>query len=128
MLKRIFLFLALAVNIAYAQVDTGVIAGTVQDQAGAVLTGAKVTFKDEATGVSVDEIAGPQGDFSSPPLKPDTYVVAAGFKSQMRTGIRVQVQDRLNFDFKMTVATWPSVWWLQMNPPRSIPRRRASGR
>jgi hypothetical protein len=106
MLKRIFLFLALAVNIAYAQVDTGVIAGTVQDQAGAVLTGAKVTFTDEATGVSVDAITGPQGDFSSPPLKPDAYsvtVVAAGFKSQMRTGIRVQVQDRLNFDFKMTV-------------------------
>src|SRR5690348_15745423 len=90
MSKRIFLFLALALGMASAQVDTGVITGTVHDQAGAVLPGAEVVFTDEATGVSVKATTGAHGDFSSPPLKPDSYSVAVqanGFKSETRTGI-----------------------------------------
>src|SRR4051794_6808501 len=106
MSKRIFFFLALALGMASAQVDTGVITGIVHDQGGAVLPGAKVLFTDEATGVSVNATTGAQGGFASPPLKPDSYSVtvqANGFKSQTLMGIRLQVQDRLNFDFKMSV-------------------------
>lgn len=106
MMKRIFLFLAIAAGTASAQVDTGVITGTVHDQAGAVLPEAKVVFTDEAAGVSLNATTGPQGNFASPPLKPGSYSVtvqANGFKSQTLNGIRLQVQDRLSFDFKMSI-------------------------
>ena len=58
-----------------------------------------------------DAITGTQGDCSSPPLKTEIYsvtIVAAGFKSQMLTGIRVP--DRLNFDFKVAVGDVRLVW------------------
>ena len=41
-----------------AQMDTGSILGTVSDQSGAVLSGAKVTLTNEGTGASLSTTAG----------------------------------------------------------------------
>jgi len=74
------------------------------DQAGAVIPSGRVTITDQSTGVSTFVAADEEGDFSSPPLRPGTYAVAAeapGFQSQTRTDIGLQVQDRLSIDFKM---------------------------
>jgi Carboxypeptidase regulatory-like domain len=90
----------------WAQVDTGVITGTVNDQAGAVIPSAKVTITSQATGVATTINADSRGAFSSAPIKADVYsvtVTAPGFESETRTGVQLQVQDRLNLEFKMVV-------------------------
>jgi Carboxypeptidase regulatory-like domain len=90
----------------WGQADTGVITGTVTDQAGAAIPSAKVTITSQFTGVSSDITADSRGSFTSAPMKADTYsvaVTAPGFKSETRVGVRLQVQDRLNLDFKMVV-------------------------
>src|ERR1700722_20705207 len=81
----------------WGQVDTGVITGTVNDQAGAVIPSAKVTITSQSTGVATTMNADSRGGFSSAPIKADLYsvtVTAPGFESETRTGVQLQVQDR----------------------------------
>src|ERR1700722_16256468 len=90
----------------WGQVDTGVITGTVNDQAGAVIPSAKVTITSQTTGVSTVMTADSRGSFTSAPIKADVYsvaVIAPGFESETQVGVRLQVQDRLNLEFKMAV-------------------------
>jgi hypothetical protein len=93
---------------AFAQVDTGTIAGSVRDSSGAGLASASVTFVDVATNATTKAQVDPSGNYVSPPLRPGSYKVtaeAAGFKTQTRSTITVQVQDRLRLDFDMTVGS-----------------------
>jgi len=88
------------------QVDTGAIVGTIADQSGAVISSAKVTITQESTNIHTVARSDAQGDYTSSPLRSGTYSVmieAPGFESQTRTGIILQVQDRLKIDFKMAV-------------------------
>jgi hypothetical protein len=90
----------------FGQVDTGAIVGTLRDQSGAVIPSAKVTITEQSTNVPTVAQSNAQGDYVSPPLRSGTYSVkieAPGFASQTRTGIRLQVQDRLKIDFNLTV-------------------------
>jgi Carboxypeptidase regulatory-like domain len=90
----------------WGQADTGVITGTVNDQAGAAIPSAKVTITATSTTVSSVINADSRGSFTSAPLKSDTYSVevsAPGFKSETRIGVKLQVQDRLNLDFRMVI-------------------------
>src|SRR6202161_1191751 len=100
------IFLLLATVPLWGQVDTGVITGTVNDQAGAVIPSAKVTITSQSTGVSTVMTADSRGSFTSAPIKADVYsvaVTAPGFESETQVGVRLQVQDRLNLEFKMVV-------------------------
>jgi len=47
------LVLSFAASPLFAQVDTGAVLGTVTDQTGGVINGAKVTLTNEGTGVAV---------------------------------------------------------------------------
>ena len=90
----------------WGQADTGVITGTVNDQAGAAIPSAKVTITSQSTSVSSVITADSRGSFTSAPIKADTYsvaVTAPGFESETRVGVKLQVQDRLNLEFKMVV-------------------------
>ena len=90
----------------WGQADTGVITGTVTDQRGAVIPSAKVTITSQSTADSTVITADSRGSFSSAPIKADVYsvtVTAPGFESETRVGVGLQVQDRLNLDFKMVV-------------------------
>ncbi|MEP6539008.1 MAG: carboxypeptidase regulatory-like domain-containing protein, partial [Bryobacteraceae bacterium] len=89
-----------------AQVDSASLVGTVRDSSGGVIANATVTATETGTNATTKLVTDAGGNFSSPPLKIGTYrmtVEAAGFKSQTRTGITLQVQDRLRFDFDMQV-------------------------
>jgi hypothetical protein len=100
------ILLLLATVPVWGQVDTGVITGTVNDQAGAVILSAKVTITSQTTGVSTVMTADSRGSFTSAPIKADVYsvaVTAPGFESETQVGVRLQVQDRLNLEFKMVV-------------------------
>ena len=64
----------------FAQVDTGAILGTLKDQSGAVVPGAKVTLTNEGTSLSISTTTGPDGGYTFTPVKIATYTVDAEFQ------------------------------------------------
>src|SRR5215470_5456946 len=93
-----------------AQVDTGVVTGSVRDSQGAGVTSASITFVEIDTNVVTKTQSDETGNYSSPPLRPGNYRVIAGapgFKTQTRSEITLKVQDRLRLDFDNgTAAEW----------------------
>src|SRR5439155_10966395 len=110
-MKRIFLCClpwSLTLMTAFAQVDTGTVAGSVRDSSGAGLASAAVTFVDVATNATTKAQADASGNYASPPLRPGNYKLTAeapGFKTETRSTITVQVQDRLRVDFDLIVGS-----------------------
>jgi Carboxypeptidase regulatory-like domain len=94
---RFFLRLALLVAIlaftqlpAYCQFASGSIGATVTDSSGAVVPGAKVVLKNEATGAVRDTVTNSSGNFDFPSVLPGTYTVTisnSGFRTHEQTGI-----------------------------------------
>ncbi|HXM43650.1 MAG TPA: TonB-dependent receptor [Bryobacteraceae bacterium] len=94
-----------AVQVLYAQLDTGAIAGAVKDSSGAVLQAAKVTIIETETAIAVSLLTNNDGFYSAPALHIGHYnvsVSAAGFATETRKGIELRVQDRLNIDFTLS--------------------------
>jgi hypothetical protein len=97
---------AAAVIQLHAQVDTATIVGTVQDSSGAIIPSAAVTATEVDTNVAASTRADASGNFVITPLKAGRYSVAVeapGFKKETRTGIVLQVQDRLRVNFTLQV-------------------------
>ena len=93
---------------AQAQVDTGSIAGSVRDSNGAGLPNATVTFTETSTNTSSKVQTDGSGNYVSVPLRPGVYKVsteAQGFKTQVRDGLALKVQDRLRIDFDMQIGS-----------------------
>jgi len=91
---------------AWAQIDTGTIAGTVTDPTGAVVPKAVVTATNEATNVATTTETNAQGQYVIGPLKPGVYDVSAelaGFRKMVRTGIELHVQERQAADLTLQV-------------------------
>jgi hypothetical protein len=102
------LICCVALSAAFAQVDTGTIAGSVRDSQGAGVPSASVTFVETSTNATTKTKTDGSGDFASPPLRPGSYKVTAeapGFKTQTRSTLVVRVQDRLRLDFDMAVGS-----------------------
>ena len=105
-MKRLLLlstFLALPMA---AQLDNGIIAGTVRDASGATVPKAAVTITETQTNNRFEGLADSQGKYVSPPLKVGIYSVSAasaGFKTYTREGIVLNVQDRLRVDATLEV-------------------------
>jgi hypothetical protein len=91
-LLSVFVALFALSTIALAQRDLGTITGTITDPQGSAIPNAKVTIKNDATGVSYDTVAGDTGSFTRPALNPGTYTVtveSAGFQKSQQGGIIV---------------------------------------
>ena len=73
---------------ALAQRDLGTITGTITDPSGAAVPNAKITIKNDATGVSYDTVANDTGSSPALRLNPGTYTVTAGSRriSENTTG------------------------------------------
>src|ERR1700712_513333 len=107
-LSLLSLFCLLTISAAFAQVDTGSIAGSIRDSQGASVPTATVTFTGIANGIVTKAQTDASGEYVSPPLRPGDYKVSAeaqGFKTEIRTSITVKVQDRLRMDFDMSVGS-----------------------
>jgi hypothetical protein len=93
---------------AWAQKDTGGIAGTVKDASGALVSGAKVTITDVDRGGKVETTSSGQGEFLLTPLKVGRYNIAVektGFKKAVAGPVQVDVQERLAVNFILQVGS-----------------------
>ncbi|MGA7907506.1 MAG: TonB-dependent receptor, partial [Candidatus Sulfotelmatobacter sp.] len=91
--------------VAQSTVGTGSIEGTVTDQTGAVVSGAKVTITNKATAAMIHLTASSAGTYSSGPIQPADYVVRAeskGFKT-VETPVTVQVGNTATVSPKLPV-------------------------
>src|SRR5215467_11855801 len=78
----------LSATLSFAQTST--ISGTVYDPSSAVIGGADVTARNEATGVEFKQVTNEVGLYSFPSIGVGTYTVTVeipGFKTARRTGI-----------------------------------------
>lgn len=94
---------------AFAQSDSGRVAGTVTDSTGAIIPGATLTVTNLATSATRTALGTASGEFSIPALEPGNYsakIQAEGFQSQTLnfTIIVTQVQT-LNFKLAPGAAT-----------------------
>lgn len=88
-----------------AQLPTGSIQGTITDQTGAVVSGAKVTINNQATGQILNRISNTSGAYASGPLNPGEYLVrieAKGFKT-LETPSVVQVGVITSGNYKLGI-------------------------
>ena len=103
----IVLAIAIAVPAA-AQSDRGGITGRVSDPQNAVVGGAKVVAKDVETGTEHRTITTATGDYtlsSLPARLYDLTIEAAGFKTFVRAGLRVQVAQATRLDATLDIGT-----------------------
>lgn len=102
-----------------AQKSTGTIQGTVTDQSGAVVPGAKITVVNNSTGATRDAVAGSQGEFVIPELDPATYdlkVTAAGFRESLVKGVELHVSSFAVVNPKMQLGAATEVMTVEANP------------
>src|SRR5438094_3940039 len=86
--------------------SSGTISGTVQDQSGAVLPGVQITARNTGTALNRDVISNELGEYVIPFLPIGTYELKAelpGFKTEVRQGIVLQVDQRLALNFNLQV-------------------------
>ena len=88
-----------------AQVDTGVLSGTVSDGTGGVIPGANVEILNTATNYQLARETNSSGLFVSPPLPPGPYrvtVSSEGFRSAAKE-IALNLSERLAVDFELEI-------------------------
>ncbi len=105
-----FAFAALAMALfaasATAQTANSRISGTVADASGAVVPDARVTARNEATGVTYTQTTTGAGLYAFPSLPAGQYTITvemAGFKTTNKTGVVLQVDTPLVVDIALEV-------------------------
>jgi hypothetical protein len=89
-----------------SQTTSTSIIGTVTDSTGAVVSGAKVVATQTRTGVKREDVTTSTGDYSFPLLDIGEYSVSvemSGFKSATRSGLLLQINEKLRVDFALQV-------------------------
>jgi hypothetical protein len=102
----LFCLICLGSPLLYGQAN-GSFSGTVTDNTGAVLTGAKVSVIAQATNISREGVTDATGHYTVPLLAVGDYtlrVEAAGFKPAEAKDVRLQVNEQRELDFKLVPA------------------------
>jgi outer membrane receptor protein involved in Fe transport len=92
----------------FSQEITGNVSGTVGDPSGSVIANAAVVITNTGTGVSRSSVTTSTGAFNLNALPVGNYtltVESPGFKRHQATGIRLDVNDRLNFAIRLEVGS-----------------------
>ena len=100
----VFVFSALA----FAQITTGTISGTVTDSTGAVVPGVNVTLKSVEKGITRTVRTDEGGRYRAPELALGSYEISAeasGFETVVRSGITLTVGREAVVDFTLQVGT-----------------------
>jgi outer membrane receptor protein involved in Fe transport len=104
---------------AFAQ-TTASIQGTVSDQSGAAIVGAKVTVKNTALGIERTARTSSSGSYEVPALPPGTYSVQvqiAGFETQLAKNLVLQVSQNSVQNFGLKVASSSEVVTVEATAP-----------
>src|SRR6266446_3789247 len=104
-LTALIIFVVCVVT-AIAQTGTSNITGTVRDTAGAVVPGATVTAKNDATGVTGTQTSNDSGVYAFTALPVGNYTVTVekqGFKTLQKTHNALQVGEPLTVDAALEV-------------------------
>src|SRR5438093_11938371 len=102
---RLTIFLLIAGRVL-AQTATSRITGTVNDASGALVPGAMVTARNDATGVTYTQTTTEAGLYGFPSLPVGTYTVTVslrGFKTSNRTGNILEVNTPLVINMSLDV-------------------------
>jgi hypothetical protein len=94
--------------VAPAQRVTGEIVGTVRDPSESVIPGARVTLTHEATNAARTVVTDAMGFYRAPTLDIGRYAIevsAQGFKTAVRRGVELRVNEVLRLDFQMEVGS-----------------------
>ncbi|MGH9672267.1 MAG: carboxypeptidase regulatory-like domain-containing protein, partial [Bryobacteraceae bacterium] len=105
MFRNLFLLAALT-GLTSAQTVSTQILGLVTDQSGAALPNAAITARHVATGQSRTAHSNDTGNYVFPILEVGEYEVtcgAQGFKTEVRRGIVLQIQQKARIDFQLQV-------------------------
>ncbi len=104
-LAGIVLFVLQTTAGLFAQVDTGAVLGTIRDQSGGVIPGAKVTLTNEGTSFASATVSTNTGTFIFTPVKVGVYTARVefqGFQKATHPHISVDVQQQVVVDFALT--------------------------
>ncbi|MGA2101646.1 MAG: TonB-dependent receptor [Candidatus Sulfotelmatobacter sp.] len=96
----------------FAQGTGGRVLGRITDPSGAVLSNAKVTATNDATGVSHDALSNDSGDYAFPDLPVGTYSLTfdlTGFKKSIRHGIALDVNQVITLNMTMQLGATQEV-------------------
>ena len=110
LLAKVFFLLVLPVSfspLAFGQIETGSIAGTVTDQSGAAVAGAVLTVKSFATNRERTTRSSDSGTYAVVGLAPATYEVSATAKSfkPSLSEVEVTVGGHATLDIKLSIST-----------------------
>ncbi len=100
-LNLIFITLLSCSATLIAEVDTGVLSGTVSDGTGAVIPGANVEVLNTATNYRLTRETNASGLYVSPPLPPGPYritVSSEGFRTVAKE-VALNLSERIAVDF-----------------------------
>ncbi|MDM7924003.1 MAG: carboxypeptidase regulatory-like domain-containing protein [Pyrinomonadaceae bacterium] len=92
--------------IAQSQATTGTVQGTIVDPNGAVVSGATITVKNNATGFERTVTTNSDGFFTAPLLPLGRYKItttASGFSSSVLDNVEVNIGQTLNLSISMKV-------------------------
>jgi len=103
---RALMLIAVCWTFAAGQSFRGTIVGSVKDSAGAVIPGVEVTVTNSGTGATRAVVTAENGEYAVTLLPPGVYSVSAtlpGFKTNVRTGITLQVDQVARIDLMLQV-------------------------
>jgi hypothetical protein len=98
----------LSMQPAFGQAGSVDLTGTVSDNAGGVLTTAKITITENQTGASTSTSTTTGGVYVFTNLRPGVYTVVAeaeGFQALARTGVTLITGERTRVDMTMAVGS-----------------------
>src|ERR1041385_4323802 len=106
MFKNAVALCLLICPLAFAQDFRASLIGVVTDPSGAAIEGASVVAKATDTGAESRGLTNAEGRYQIPFLTPGAYTVTIekqGFHRLVREGIRLQVSEKANADFTLTL-------------------------
>jgi len=104
----LFAFMLGVVILSHAQTETGTIYGSVTDPTGAVIPSATVRLIDIDRDIHTDVATDTSGSYTFASVRPGHYrieIERSGFKLLQLTGITVNVQDKLEQNFKLAIGS-----------------------
>lgn len=114
------ILLCLGSGLAFGQLDTGSLSGTVLDNTGAAINGATLTAKDSASGSTYNTTTTNSGRYVFTSLRPGTYnitVAAQGFANGQVTALIIAIGTRSGHDFSLAPGNATETVTVEANGP-----------